>query len=171
MMDGVASNSLLGLPTYGDILWLYYILCMSLGFFAPQANGRPIFAILGKALWEQCTMPPAVLGAIHVSFPGIAQSGTSPNLDRDKMFNELWWLNYCFYEGIDIGAVCNPFFGGEAVNIASTAGARRLMWATPSVLAFVFAFALTRCSVNFGGKTAAFAGHWHWRGWQSDLRR
>ena len=33
------------------------------------------------------------------------------------MFNELWWLNYCFCEGVGIGAVGNPFFGGEAVNI------------------------------------------------------
>ena len=26
--------------------------------------------------------------------PDIAKSDISPNLDRDKMFNELWWLNY-----------------------------------------------------------------------------
>ena len=49
--------------------------------------------------------------------PDIAKSDISPNLDRDKMFNELWWLNYCFCEGVGIGAVGNPFFGGEAVNI------------------------------------------------------
>ncbi len=30
---------------------------------------------------------------------------------------QLWWLNYCFCEGVGIGAVGNPFFGGEAVNI------------------------------------------------------
>ena len=51
------------------------------------------------------------------SMPDIAKSDISPNLDRDKMFNELWWLNYCFCEGVGIGAVGNPFFGGEAVNI------------------------------------------------------
>eukprot|EP00437_Effrenium_voratum_P033974 CAMPEP_0181477146 /NCGR_PEP_ID=MMETSP1110-20121109/42067_1 /TAXON_ID=174948 /ORGANISM="Symbiodinium sp., Strain CCMP421" /LENGTH=130 /DNA_ID=CAMNT_0023602441 /DNA_START=58 /DNA_END=448 /DNA_ORIENTATION=+ len=49
--------------------------------------------------------------------PDIAKSDISPNLDRDKMFSELWWLNYCFCEGVGIGAVGNPFFGGEAVNI------------------------------------------------------
>jgi len=98
--------------------------------------------------------------------PDIAKSDISPNLDRDKMFSELWWLNYCFceawiwciflviffrisnhhinlttleedfyfffgaflnlasfmksnsfQEGVGIGAVGNPFFGGEAVNI------------------------------------------------------
>ncbi|CAL1132565.1 unnamed protein product, partial [Cladocopium goreaui] len=49
--------------------------------------------------------------------PDIAKSDISPNLDRDKMFNELWWLNYCFCEGVGIGAVGNPFCGGEAVNI------------------------------------------------------
>eukprot|EP00490_Sorites_sp_Unknown_P020558 CAMPEP_0114661798 /NCGR_PEP_ID=MMETSP0191-20121206/23342_1 /TAXON_ID=126664 /ORGANISM="Sorites sp." /LENGTH=44 /DNA_ID= /DNA_START= /DNA_END= /DNA_ORIENTATION= len=43
--------------------------------------------------------------------PDIAKSDISPNLDRDKMFNELWWLNYCFCEGVGIGAVGNPFFG------------------------------------------------------------
>ena len=37
--------------------------------------------------------------------PDIAKSDISPNLDRDKMFNELWWLNYCFCEGVGIGAV------------------------------------------------------------------
>eukprot|EP00437_Effrenium_voratum_P001511 CAMPEP_0181431730 /NCGR_PEP_ID=MMETSP1110-20121109/18402_1 /TAXON_ID=174948 /ORGANISM="Symbiodinium sp., Strain CCMP421" /LENGTH=52 /DNA_ID=CAMNT_0023555111 /DNA_START=59 /DNA_END=213 /DNA_ORIENTATION=- len=49
--------------------------------------------------------------------PDIAKSDISSNLDRDKMFSELWWLNYCFCEGVGIGAVGNPFFGGEAVNI------------------------------------------------------
>ena len=28
------------------------------------------------------------------TMPDIAKSDISPNLDRDKMFNELWWLNY-----------------------------------------------------------------------------
>ena len=51
------------------------------------------------------------------TMPDIAKSDISPNLDRDKMFSELWWLNYCFCEGVGIGAVGNPFFGGEAVNI------------------------------------------------------
>ena len=51
------------------------------------------------------------------TMPDIAKSDISPNLDRDKMFNELWWLNYCFCEGVGIGAVGNPFCGGEAVNI------------------------------------------------------
>jgi len=116
MMDGVASNSLIGLPTYVDTFMIYYISCMGLGFSAPQANGSPSFAIQGKALWEQCAMPP-VLGANHFAFHDIAKSGTSPNLDCDKMFNELWWLNYCFCEGIDIGAV-GIFSAGEAVNIS-----------------------------------------------------
>ncbi|CAJ1390838.1 unnamed protein product [Effrenium voratum] len=49
--------------------------------------------------------------------PDIAKSDINSNLDRDKMFSELWWLNYCFCEGVGIGAVGNPFFGGEAVNI------------------------------------------------------
>eukprot|EP00437_Effrenium_voratum_P058942 CAMPEP_0181489410 /NCGR_PEP_ID=MMETSP1110-20121109/48962_1 /TAXON_ID=174948 /ORGANISM="Symbiodinium sp., Strain CCMP421" /LENGTH=52 /DNA_ID=CAMNT_0023616231 /DNA_START=64 /DNA_END=218 /DNA_ORIENTATION=- len=49
--------------------------------------------------------------------PDISKSDISANLDRDKMFSELWWLNYCFCEGVGIGAVGNPFFGGEAVNI------------------------------------------------------
>ncbi|CAJ1352827.1 unnamed protein product [Effrenium voratum] len=49
--------------------------------------------------------------------PDIAKSDISPFLDRDKMFNDLWWLNYCFCEGVGIGAVGNPFCGGEAVNV------------------------------------------------------
>ena len=39
-------------------------------------------------------------------------------------FSELWWLNYCFCEGVGIGAVGNPFFGGEAVNICLHLGGR-----------------------------------------------
>ena len=63
------------------------------------------FIVAGSQFLETSTMP------------DIAKSDISPNLDRDKMFNELWWLNYCFCEGVGIGAVGNPFFGGEAVNI------------------------------------------------------
>ena len=66
--------------------------------------------------FTQFTVPaPNFLG--KSTMPDIAKSDISPNLDRDKMFNELWWLNYCFCEGVGIGAVGNPFFGGEAVNI------------------------------------------------------
>jgi len=117
IMDGVASSSLIGIPTKGDTFRIYYIFCMGMGFSAPQANGRSIFAIQGKALWEQGAMPPAVLGAIHLASSNIAKSGTSPNMNRDKMFNEPWWLHYCFCEEIDIGNVGTPCFGGEAVNI------------------------------------------------------
>ena len=60
---------------------------------------------------------PSSLLVSRNTMPDIAKSDISPNLDRDKMFNELWWLNYCFCEGVGIGAVGNPFFGGEAVNI------------------------------------------------------
>ena len=61
--------------------------------------------------------PSSLLVFSRNTMPDIAKSDISPNLDRDKMFNELWWLNYCFCEGVGIGAVGNPFFGGEAVNI------------------------------------------------------
>ena len=50
VMDGVASSSLTGLPIFGDTFWLYYIFCMGLGFSAPQANGRPLFAVETKEL-------------------------------------------------------------------------------------------------------------------------
>mmetsp|Transcript_14836 Transcript_14836/g.18208 ORF Transcript_14836/g.18208 Transcript_14836/m.18208 type:complete len:324 (-) Transcript_14836:318-1289(-) len=86
---------------------------VDLGCSAPQVNGRFIFVIQGKALWGQCAMPPAVLGATHFVSPAIAKFGISPNLDCDKMVNELW----CFCKGIDI-RVGNPFFGKEAVNIS-----------------------------------------------------
>jgi len=91
------------------------IFYLDLGFSAPLANGHSIFAIPGKALWEQCAMPPAVLGATHFVSSDIAKSSISPHLDRDRMFNELWWLNNCFCEvtGICVG---NPF-GGEAANL------------------------------------------------------
>ncbi|CAJ1399830.1 unnamed protein product [Effrenium voratum] len=49
--------------------------------------------------------------------PDIGQSEIAAHLDRDRMFAELWWLNYCCCQGVGIGAVHNPFFGGEAVNI------------------------------------------------------
>ena len=42
-------------------------------------------------------------------------SDISPNLDRDKMFKELWWLNYCFCYGQGLAAIGNPSFGSEAV--------------------------------------------------------
>ena len=71
--------------------------------------------------------------------PDIAKSDISPNLDRDKMFNELWWLNYCFCEGVGIGAVGNPFFGGEAVNICLQS---RCPLAFPLVLALLHACCL-----------------------------
>ena len=70
----------------GDTFWLYYIFCFGIGFSAPQANGRPLFAVQTKELcikagtklatpmeggklcssvstrlcfWDQCAMPPA----------------------------------------------------------------------------------------------------------------
>ena len=33
------------------------------------------------------------------------------------MFNELWWLNYCFCQGRGVGAIGNPFFGSEVNEI------------------------------------------------------
>jgi len=116
MRDGVDSNSLLGLPSFGDIFGHYYTFCMGLGFSALQANGRSIFVTQGKALWEQCSMPFAVSGSMHFGSFDIARSGLAPTLDLDKMFNELWWLNDCFCNGIGISAVGNPCLGGELVN-------------------------------------------------------
>merc|ERR1712224_267028 len=44
-------------------------------------------------------------------------SGNTGNLNRDKMFNEAWWLNYCFCFGRAIGDIGNPYIGSEAKNI------------------------------------------------------
>jgi len=115
MRDAVASDSLIGLPSSDDAFWFYGIYCMDSGFSAPQANGRSIFATQGKTLWEQCVMPLAVFGSTHFVSHDSATSVFSPNLDRDMVFSELWWLNYCFCNGFGIGAVGSPFFGGEPV--------------------------------------------------------
>jgi len=130
---------------------------VDLGCSAPQVNGRFIFVIQGKALWEQCAMPPAVPGTIHLASYNLAKSGTSPNLDRDKMFNELWWLHSSFCKEIDIGDVGIPCFGGEAENIWCHGWCGMTMVGDPPAPAFVIAFALTRCLVNFGGRTTASA--------------
>jgi len=117
MRDGVASYSLIGLPSFGDTFWHYYIICMGLGFDAPQATGGSIFVIQGKALCEQCALPLAESGSIHVVSFDIDKSGFAPYLDRGLMFNELRWLNYCYCNGIGISAVSNSFLGGNIVNI------------------------------------------------------
>lgn len=75
--------------------------------------GGVIFLKVAQSTVHACVFPFVATSTM----PDIAKSDISPNLDRDKMFNELWWLNYCFCEGVGIGAVGNPFFGGEAVNI------------------------------------------------------
>jgi len=44
----------------------------------------------------------------------ITQSTVHANLNRDKMFGEAWWLQYCCCAGRAIGDVGNPYFGSEA---------------------------------------------------------
>jgi hypothetical protein len=39
------------------------------------------------------------------------------NLDRDKMFNDAWWLQYCCCRGVAIGDIGNPYFGEEGRNL------------------------------------------------------
>jgi hypothetical protein len=40
-------------------------------------------------------------------------SDISANLDAQKMFSDLWWLNYCFCCGRGIGDIGNPLIGSE----------------------------------------------------------
>lgn len=42
-----------------------------------------------------------------------AGKGDYPNLDREKMFKELWWLEYCCCTGVGIGAVGAPLCASE----------------------------------------------------------
>jgi len=47
----------------------------------------------------------------------IKQSTIHANLNRDKMFSDAWWLQYCCCGGRAVGAVGEPFFGSEARNL------------------------------------------------------
>jgi len=116
-------GTILATPREGGVLCsmvnaclCFCIFYMDMGLSAPQANGHPIFAIQEKALQAQGAMPRVVCKATHLVSPDTAKSGISPNLDRDKMFNELWWLHYCFCDGIGI---CGGYllFGGEAATL------------------------------------------------------
>ena len=82
-----------------------------------QLHSLSFFGFSGSVRSVSVPCLPADRPARVFAMPDISKSDISANLDRDKMFSELWWLNYCFCEGVGIGAVGNPFFGGEAVNI------------------------------------------------------
>jgi len=45
------------------------------------------------------------------------QSFVHESLNRDKMYKEGWWLQYCICDGVIIGDVGNPFFGGESKDL------------------------------------------------------
>mmetsp|Transcript_19365 Transcript_19365/g.42258 ORF Transcript_19365/g.42258 Transcript_19365/m.42258 type:complete len:229 (+) Transcript_19365:58-744(+) len=47
----------------------------------------------------------------------ITESKIHSNLNRDKLFSDAWWLQYCFCCGRAIGSVGEPFCGGEARNL------------------------------------------------------
>jgi hypothetical protein len=47
----------------------------------------------------------------------IKTSKIHANLDRDKLFGDGWWLEYCCCYGVAIGDVSNPLFGSEARNL------------------------------------------------------
>lgn len=47
----------------------------------------------------------------------VKNSELAATLDRDKMFNEAWWMNYCFCFGQAIGDIGNPYFASEAKNL------------------------------------------------------
>jgi len=42
------------------------------------------------------------------------------NLDAAKMFNEAWWLQYCFCGGRACGNIGDPFFGSHAKELCLT---------------------------------------------------
>jgi hypothetical protein len=44
----------------------------------------------------------------------IKESKIHDNLNRDKMFKEAWWLQYCCCGGRAIGDIGNPYFGEES---------------------------------------------------------
>jgi len=46
-----------------------------------------------------------------------AAAESQKNLDRDAMFKDLWWLNYCICRGVGIGNVGEPLVGSEARNL------------------------------------------------------
>ena len=103
--DGWSGQQLFDWSTsFGDTFWLYYIFCMGLGFSAPQANGRPLFAVQAKELcikggtklavpmeggklcsavstrlcfWDQCALPPAEGAPMFVCFNLLNQKGAS----------------------------------------------------------------------------------------------
>jgi len=43
----------------------------------------------------------------------ITESSVHKNLNRDRLFEEAWWLNYCFCCGRAVGGIGDPFFGSE----------------------------------------------------------
>jgi len=45
--------------------------------------------------------------------PDIIASSVHPNLDRDKMFKELWWCYYCVCYGEGVGSIGSPLCGME----------------------------------------------------------
>jgi len=45
-----------------------------------------------------------------------ATSDGQSSLDRDAMFTDAWWLQYCCCRGVAIGAIGNPLFGSESRN-------------------------------------------------------
>lgn len=47
----------------------------------------------------------------------VTKSDIHPNFDRDKMFAEAWWLNYCFCVGRAIGDCGNPYAGADVKEI------------------------------------------------------
>lgn len=98
---------------FGDKVVIQHALVIAVRKRFCQSNCITSFLKVAQSTVHACVFPFVATSTM----PDIAKSDISPNLDRDKMFNELWWLNYCFCEGVGIGAVGNPFFGGEAVNI------------------------------------------------------
>jgi len=60
---------------------------------------------------------PVGFGLNWLSIMAIAKSDISPNLDRQQMFSDLWFCNYCFCYGTGLGAVGDPFFGAESKNL------------------------------------------------------
>jgi len=46
----------------------------------------------------------------------INESTIHPSLNRDKMFSDGWWLQYCCCRGVVIGNVGEPYAGSEARN-------------------------------------------------------
>jgi len=45
-----------------------------------------------------------------------AEAESCKNLNRDKMFTDLWWLQYCICRGVGVGNVSEPFCGEESRN-------------------------------------------------------